>query len=233
MLNKLIKDLEKVRDPIKAKRLAVYFKSKKGEYGEGDIFLGIIVPKQRSLSKKYSNLSLSDIQKLLSSKNHEYRMTALFILISKYEKAEDKLKGRIINLYLKNLKKGRVNNWDLVDLSAPKILGDYLFARDKMLLYTLVRSKNLWQRRIAVLSTFDFIKKGRFKDSLKIAKILISDKEDLIHKAVGWMLREIGKRNLETEINFLNKFYKKMPRVTLRYATERFTKESRNKYLLK
>ncbi len=235
MLQNLIQDLNKVSNPRKAKFSARYFKTGKGEYGEGDVFLGLTSNQIKVVAKKYSNLDLVSLGKLLDSKIHDERTCALRILVDQYEKAkkikDGHLKKRLDDFYLQNVRRGRVNNWDLVDMSAPKILGDYLLDKNKDILYDLVRSKNLWSRRVVVLSTFAFIRQNKFFDSLKIAKILISDREDLIQKAIGWMLREVGKKNLEVEINFLNKFYQKMPRTTLRYAIEKFNDQDRKKYL--
>jgi len=222
------KDLQKLANPKQAKLLQRFFKTGKGEYGEGDIFLGIKVPEQRKIAKKYSDLTLKYIQELLSSKIHEHRLVALFILVDKYKQAKNK--KELVDFYLKNTK--YINNWDLVDLSAPNIVGDYLLDKDKSILYKLAKSDNLWEKRIAVLATFAFIKDNQFEDAFKISEILLKDNHDLIHKAVGWMLREIGKRNLEAEERFLNNHYKKMPRTMLRYAIERFP-ESKRKYYLK
>jgi len=233
MYKNLISDLNKAVNIKKARILAGFFKTKKGDYGEGDAFLGITVPKQRKIAKGYINLGLRDIQRLLNNKYHEYRLVALIILIEKYLKADKDLKKQIVTFYFKNAKGKNINNWDLVDLSAPKILGDYLFDKEKKVLYDLAGSNYLWERRIAILTTFYFIRKKRFVDTLKISEILINDKHDLIHKAVGWMLREVGKRDLAKEINFLNKFSKVMPRVMLRYAIEKFSKTERQKYLIK
>ncbi len=227
MLSQLRSDLQKLKNPKKAKLLQRFFKTGKGDYGEGDIFLGIMVPEQRKISKKYNNLPLSDIQKLLSTKIHEQRLIALFILIHQYKKTSNK--KEIIEFYLKNTK--NINNWDLVDLSAPKILGDYLLEKPKSTLYKLSNSNNLWERRIAVMSTFAFIRAGKFDDSTKIAETLLSDKHDLIHKAVGWMLREIGKKDLATEEKFLKKHHQYMPRTMLRYAIEKFPEHKRMFYL--
>jgi len=213
----------------KAEILQRFFKTGPGEYGEGDIFLGIAVPEQRKIAKKYTDLRLIDFQGLLRSKIHEERMTALFILIDQFQKAKGIARKRIYNFYFKN-RKG-VNNWDLVDLSADKIMGEYLLDKPKDILYKLARSSGLWDRRIAILSTFAFIKKSKFEDTLEISKILLEDKEDLIQKAVGWMLREVGKRDLKTEERFLKKSYKSMPRTMLRYAIERFPEKKRKMYL--
>ncbi|MEK7597386.1 MAG: DNA alkylation repair protein [Patescibacteria group bacterium] len=235
MLSQLIKELQQIADPERAKNLSRFFKTGKGEYGEGDKFLGITVPTLREISKKYRSLDLKELQKLLDSKIHEHRMFALMILKFKYEKAlrltlfaQCKL---IVDFYLKNTK--RINNWDLVDLSCHYILGNYLLDRDRNILYKLARSTNLWERRIAIISTFEFIRNNQCIDTLKISKILLNDKHDLIHKAVGWALREIGKKDKKTETDFLNKYYKAMPRTMLRYAIEKFSDSERKFYLAK
>jgi 3-methyladenine DNA glycosylase AlkD len=193
-----------------------------------------MVPEQRKLAKEYFQvLKLTDVQKLLNSKIHEFRLTALLILVEKYKKADQESKEKIVDLYLVSVKKGRVNNWDLVDLSAPRILGDYLLDKEKDVLYNLVEAKSLWERRVAVISTFAFIRENKFYDTLSLSKLLLSDREDLIHKAVGWALREVGKKDLRVEIKFLKKFNSVMPRVMLRYAIEKFPLEERKKYLKK
>jgi 3-methyladenine DNA glycosylase AlkD len=227
-VNQLKKELALKKSP-KAELLQRFFKTGPGEYGEGDIFLGIMVPEQRKIAKKYTDLKLIDLQKLLRSKIHEERLTALFILTHQFQKSKSIARKRIYDFYFKN-RKG-VNNWDLVDISAPKIMGEYLLDKPRGILYKLARSSNLWDRRIAVLSTFAFIVKKDFKDALQIAEILLDDKEDLMHKAVGWMLREVGKRNLKTEEDFLKKHYKNMPRTMLRYAIEKFPEKKRKMYL--
>ena len=224
------KDLQGVANKEKAKLLQGFFKTGKGQYGEGDIFLGIVVPEQRKTAKKHSDLTLPDIQKLLNSKIHEYRLTALFILIDKYKKAEEKTKKEIFNLYLKNT--SNINNWDLIDLSAPNIVGNYLLDKPRDIIYNLANSKSLWEKRISILATFEFIKNKEYKDTLNISKILLNDTHDLIHKSVGWMLREVGKRvSQQKEEEFLKKHYKKMPRTMLRYAIERFEETKRQSYL--
>ncbi len=237
--NELSNELNSLANSTQAKILQSFFKTKKGEYGEGDIFLGIKVPIQRSVAKKY-DLNLEELQKLLDKQIHEYRMCALFILIKKFEvakKEENKIEQKeIYNFYLKNLKKGNINNWDLIDLSTPNILGEYLFESDKnaKILYDLAKSKLLWEKRAAILATFAFIKRKETKHTTKIAKILLNDKEDLIQKAVGWMLRELGKRANEKELcTFLDQNYKKMPRTMLRYSIERLNNVKKEKYMKK
>ena len=231
MLDQIRKELLLLGDQERAKKLAGFFKTGKGQYGEGDVFIGIPVPKQRKVAKKYIGLSFDELLELLRSNIHELRLTALLILVLKYSKADDSEKETIYNFYLKNRK--FVNNWDLVDLTAPKIVGDYLVNRDRSILFELVKSDNLWERRIAVLATFCFIKNNDFDDAFSISKVLIQDQHDLIHKAVGWMLREIGKRDQEALEDFLMNYYKQMPRTMLRYAIEKFEEEKRKYYLSK
>ncbi len=206
-----------------------FFKTGPGEYGEGDIFLGITVPELRQLAAEYQAITLREVTQLLRSAIHEERMLALFILVGAYARGDEHAKERIYKLYLKNTR--YVNNWDLVDESAEHIVGAFLKSKSKRPLYTLARSKNLWERRIAIMATFHFIKRDVFAETLKIAKMLLTDTEDLIHKAVGWMLREIGKRHLQAEERFLKKHYKEMPRTMLRYAIERLPESKRLRYL--
>jgi len=224
----LKKELRMKASPKKAKILQRFFKTGPGEYGEGDVFLGVVVPDIRKLVKEYSDLKLKEAVKLLHSKIHEERLTALLIMVSQFQ--AEKNEEKVYNLYLKNTK--YINSWDLVDLSADKIVGVYLASKSKLILCELSKSKNIWERRISIISTFCFIKNNRFEETLKIAKILLSDEHDLIHKAVGWMLREVGKRDLKTEEEFLKKYYKRMPRTMLRYAIEKFPEKKRKKYLL-
>ena len=230
-LIQLKKELKELSDPKQAKILQRFFKTGEGEYGEGDIFLGVKVPIQRKVVTNFRDLSQKDIEKLLNSKIHEYRMTALLILIDQYEKANENEKKIIFNFYLKNSKS--INNWDLVDVSAPKIVGNYLMKKPRTVLYKFARSKNLWQRRIAIISTFVFIRNNDFDDTLKISKMFLADEHDLINKAVGWMLREVGKRDQKIEEEFLKKHCSKMPRVMLRYAIEKFDEKKRKSYLKK
>ena len=224
MISGLIRELKSLKDPAQAKVLQRFFKTGKGEYGEGDVFLGIKVPVQRKVARKYFGLQLTDIRKLLASKIHEHRLVALLILIQKYEYEEK----TVYDLYLKKTR--YINNWDLVDLSAPKIVGQHLLTRDRKVLYRLAKSRNLWERRIAIVSTFTFIRNGDYKDTLKLARLLLHDRHDLIHKAAGWMLREIGKRDQKILETFLKQHAKVMPRTMLRYAIERFDKKKRDFY---
>ena len=227
-LRSLRKELERLTDNKKASFLQRFFKTGKGEYGEGDIFVGLTVPQSRILAVKYKDLSFLEILELLKSKIHEERLIALLILVHRFKKNPDEQK-KIYNFYLQNTK--YINNWDLVDLSSHKIIGEYLLDKPKDILFELARSENLWERRIAMISTFSFIRDRKFDTSLKIAEFLVKDKEDLIQKALGWMLREIGKKDLETEETFLKKYYKQMRRTALRYAIEKFPEEKRLSYL--
>ena len=230
MLDELRKELRARADPGKAKILQRFFKTGPGEYGEGDIFLGLVASKIRALSKKYSCLDISDAEILLSSRIHEERLCALLIFVLKFENGDGPERAKIYRRYLKNT--GHINSWDLVDLTADRIVGAFLEDRDKSVLYKLAGSENMWERRIAILSTFHFIKNGMHAQTFAVAGILIDDEHDLIHKAVGWMLREVGKRiNIDTEERFLKRHYKKMPRTMLRYAIERFPETRRRAYL--
>jgi 3-methyladenine DNA glycosylase AlkD len=206
-----------------------FFKTGPGEYGEGDIFLGIKVPVLRGLAKEYFDLSLKDVNTILESKFHEERLLSLFIMVDQFSNGDRKKKKTIYELYLKNTV--FINNWDLVDSSAHHIVGPYLMVKSKAPLYEMARSDLLWERRIDIMATFHYIKNDNFNDTLKIATRLLSDEEDLIHKAVGWMLREIGKRHLPSEETFLKKHYRKMPRTMLRYAIEKFPEPKRQRYL--
>ena len=222
--------IKSLASPDISKTMQWFFKTGKGDYGEGDIFVGLKVPTQRKLAREFNHLKLSELKILLGSKVHEERLISLFILVDKYEKGDDRDKDQIFSFYLKNIK--RINNWDLVDLSAPKIIGKHLLKKDRSILFNFALSKNLWERRIAILSTFEFVRNNDFETTLKIAETLLNDKHDLIHKAVGWMLREVGKRDLTIEENFLKLHYKKMPRTMLRYSIEKFPESKRKKYLL-
>lgn len=229
----LEKDLRRLVDRQRAKALQRFFKTGKGEYGEGDKFLGLTVSQIRETVKRYLTLSLDDIQLLLRSTTHEMRLAALLILVKQFKKADQQAKKRIFDFYLANTK--HINNWDLVDLTAPNIIGEYLLdtGGDKQILYRLARSPNLWERRISLLATLALIKYKSFNDALKITEILLRDQSDLIHKAAGWMLREIGKRDRGVEKRFLDKHAGEMPRTMLRYSLEKFNAEERKKYLEK
>lgn len=222
------RELQKFSSKEKAKNLTWFFKTAKGQYGHGDKFIGVNVPNQRKVAKKFfKEISLTELQKLIRSKIHEHRFTALEILVFKFEKLNDE---KCVDFYLKNLK--YVNNWDLVDTSAYRILGASLTKKkDRKVLYKLARSADLWENRVAIVSTYAFIKQGDFVDTLKISKILLNHPHDLIHKAVGWMIREVGNRDLAVEEGFLRKYYKNMPRTMLRYAIERFPETKRKRYL--
>lgn len=221
--------LEELADKEKAQVLQRFFKTGPGEYGEGDLFLGIKVPELRKLSKEYEGITLKEAKQLLRSSIHEQRLLALLILIRKFSKGDVGARRRIYELYLRNTQ--YINNWDLVDVSAEHVVGAYLMERNKEQLYRLAKSASLWERRISILSTFHYVKHNEFSETLKISKMLLSDEEDLIHKAVGWMLREVGKRHLPTEEKFLRAHYKIMPRTMLRYAIERFPEPKRQRYL--
>ena len=230
-LQGLKKELKSLKKPDKADSLQRFFKTGKGEYGEGDIFLGLKTAETNGVAEKYKELSFLELKKLLASKIHEERSVAVMILNRQFQKGNFKEKEKIHEFYLKNL--SGINNWDLVDTSAYRIIGEYLdlSGKSRKFLYEFAKSDNLWKRRIAIITTYHFIRKREFKDTLKIAEILLNDKEDLIHKAVGWMLREIGNRDLATEERFLKKYYQKMPRTMLRYAIEKFPEKKRKNYL--
>ena len=225
MIEELTKELLSLSDPKRAVIMQGFFKTGRGQYGEGDAFLGISMLDARKVAKKHSHITLAEVRKLLHSKIHEERMLAVLILLIK---CKDDPSG-IAKFYIKYMK--QVNNWDLVDVSAPKILGLYLLQRDRSILYKLARSPNVWERRASILATLTFIRSGRFDDTFKIAEILLRDKHDLIHKAVGWMLREVGNHDLAAEERFLKKHYREMPRTMLRYAIEKFPENKRRLYL--
>lgn len=228
-LKKIKSDLRKYSDKKKAALLQGFFKTQAGEYAEGDVFLGITVPVLRTVARQYHGLSLDEILTLLKSRIHEERFLSLLILVGKYHEGDLPEKEKIYKAYLKHSK--YINNWDLVDVTAKHIVGAFLKDKDRAPLYKLARSACLWERRIAVLSTFHFIANNDFDDSLKIAEILLRDRHDLIHKAVGWMLREVGKKDMACEERFLKKHYPSMPRTMLRYAVERFPETKRQAYL--
>jgi 3-methyladenine DNA glycosylase AlkD len=206
-----------------------FFKCGPGQYGEGDAFLGIMVPMMRTLSKEFTPIPVAEAAALLQSRWHEARLLALMILVRKYERADDPMRNEVYRSYLANTH--RINNWDLVDVSAPHIAGAHLLERDRAPLYDLAKSESLWERRIAIIATQHFIRHEDFADTLRIADILLNDRHDLIHKASGWMLREVGKRDQPLLERFLRKHAKRMPRTMLRYAIERFPPALRAQYI--
>jgi 3-methyladenine DNA glycosylase AlkD len=225
-------ELRSLSDPEKAKFLAGFFKTGPGEYGEGDRFLGVVVPKIRKVARKHLQASRKEIRKLLSSAFHEERLTALLILVEQYRRGDEQTQKGIFDLYLAGTAK--INNWDLVDLTAQHIVGEHLSGRDRSVLTKLALSKNLWERRISILSTFCYIRQGESDETLRIAELLMQDSHDLIHKAVGWMLREVGNRcSFAKECEFLDRHAVEMPRTMLRYAIERFPAELRSRYMQK
>jgi 3-methyladenine DNA glycosylase AlkD len=229
MLSTVQRELESLADPRHAAILQRFFKTGPGEYGAGDRFRGIRVPVLRKTAKKYRYLSLGEIERLLLSAFHEDRLLALLILIHRYYGGDSALREEIHRFYWKHRR--LVNNWDLVDASGPHLLGHYLRDRSKEPLTELAASGNLWERRMAIIATFDFIKQGDYGETLRVAHLLLGDPEDLIHKAVGWMLREVGKREAAVAEAFLQAHYRRMPRTMLRYAIERFPEARRQAYL--
>ena len=221
--------LRMLGDSEKARVLQRYFKTGRGEYGEGDVFVGLRVPQIRNLAREYRGLPLSEVTQLLHSPIHEARLLALFILAGSYAQGDASLQERIYDLYVQNTR--FINNWDLVDGSAEHIVGPYLKYRSRAPLHALALSDLLWDRRISIMATFHYIRGGDFAETLHIAERLLEDPQDLIHKAVGWLLREIGKRDRFTEEEFLKVHYKAMPRTMLRYAIEKFPEELRRQYL--
>ncbi len=219
-------DLDRMRNPVRAKTLSGFFKTGPGQYGEGDIFLGLTAPQIREMADKYKDIGMNELRELLNSKVHEHRSVAVVILTHQFKKDPE----TVFDFYLKNRR--NINNWDLVDISAPNIVGTYLLTRDRKILYKLAKGK-LWERRIAIISTLAFIRNNQFDETLNISKMLLSDEHDLIHKAVGWMLREVGKKNMAVEENFLKRYSGQMPRTMLRYAIEKFPESKRKFYMKK
>jgi 3-methyladenine DNA glycosylase AlkD len=226
----IVKELTSHRDKTRAMHSSRYFKTGTGEYGHGDIFLGLTVPQQRKISRSYLQLSLDEIERLLNSTIHEYRYTALLVLVAQYEKGNRKIQQDIFDFYLSHT--ARINNWDLVDTSASYIVGHFLFTRDRSLLYRLIQSPSLWERRIAIVATQYFIHHGDVDESYALAALLFVDSHDLIHKAVGWTLREAGKKDRKKLEQFLKTHYARIPRTTLRYAIEKFDEKTRKRFLL-
>ncbi|OGZ06100.1 MAG: DNA alkylation repair protein [Candidatus Lloydbacteria bacterium RIFCSPHIGHO2_01_FULL_49_22] len=221
--------LKKVGTAKRAASSARFFKTGKGEYGQGDIFVGVTVPEQRKLAKEYATLPQGEIAKLLKRRIHECRLTALILLIGQYKSGDEAARTKIARFYLARTK--YVNSWDLVDVSAGAILGTHLLTRDRRILYRLARSKNIWERRIAIIATLAFIKAGDVHDTLLLAELLLADTHDLMHKAVGWMLREVGKQARPALVCFLKINAAHMPRTALRYAIEHFGEAERKKFL--
>jgi 3-methyladenine DNA glycosylase AlkD len=225
----LRRDLRKVATKARAKVNQWFFKTGPGDYGEGDRFLGVTVPALRELARRYQTLSIEDVRRLVRSSWHEERLLGLLILTRQYAAADSRGRSAIYAFYLRNT--DRINNWDLVDASADRIVGAHLLTRDRSCLRRLAKSDLLWERRIAMIATFHFIKRREHDDALAVAALLVNDRHDLIQKAVGWMLREIGKRDPAIEKRFLDKHAAAMPRTMLRYAVERFPQGERRKYL--
>jgi 3-methyladenine DNA glycosylase AlkD len=226
------KELETYSTPEKREFLPYFFKTGKGQYGEGDKFLGVVVPDIRKVAKKYKDISSGELAGLLNSEYHECRLCALLILVEVFRKTKDEAKRKeIVDFYLSHTH--RINNWDLVDLSAKDIVGEYLVDKDRDILYRLADSSLLWDQRIAVVATFAFIRRNDHKDILALSEKLLHHKHDLMHKATGWMLRETGKKNKESLVGFLDRHYKEMPRTMLRYSIEKLTPEERAFYMKK
>ncbi|MDQ6768619.1 MAG: DNA alkylation repair protein [Gemmatimonadota bacterium] len=228
-LTALRKELRALADPTDAEFLQGFFKTAPGQYGAGDKFLGLRVPDLRRLVREYSELEDSRVLEMLKSPWHEERLLALLLLVHRYRRGDKAVRAKVHRAYLANTQ--YINNWDLVDASAEHIVGPHLDRREIKLLEKLARSKSLWERRIAIISTFHFIRAGEFRPTMKIARLLLTDTHDLIHKAVGWMLREVGKRDRRAEDAFLRKHYRVMPRTMLRYAIERHPEPLRKQYL--
>lgn len=230
----VLKELEYLKNSEKIKVFKRFFKTNEGEYGYGDMFWGISVPQVRGISKRYfRDISFDEIKVLINHRIHEIRLAGYLILTYQYEKSDNERRKDIFDFYLNNL--SGCNNWDLVDLSCYKIVGEYLLKNkeERRILYELSRSNNLWEQRISIVSTLPFIKRKEFKDTLNISKVLLSHSHDLIHKAVGWMLREVGKQDMNVLREFLNENINTIPRTTLRYSIERMNESERKKYLLK
>ncbi len=225
------RELHRIADPRIAEHSAGYFKTGPGEYGEGDRFLGIRVPEQRKIARRFRTLPLPHVETLLTSEYHEERLTALLILVEQFRRGNEAHREAVFDVYMRNLE--RVNNWDLVDTSAPHIVGAYLQQTSRALLYELAAAENLWKRRVAVLATSRFIGDGDFDDTLRLAEMLLDDGHDLLHKAVGWMLREVGNRDRATLETFLSTHHARMPRTMLRYAIEKLPDKIRTRYLIR
>ncbi len=228
---KIREELEALSTPEKKEFLPYFFKTGKGQYGEGDKFLGVVVPDSRKIAKKYKDIPFQEVKNLLNSEYHECRLCALLILVERFKKADEQNRKAIYEFYLSHTH--RINNWDLVDLSSQYIVGEYLLDKDRSVLYKLADSELLWDQRIAVLATFPFIRNHDFEDLLALSEKLLHHKHDLMHKAVGWLLREAGKKDKTVLIGFLDRYYKEMPRTMLRYSIEKLTSEERAYYMKK
>lgn len=228
-LAELEREARRLARPSKAKASSWFFRTGVGEYGDGDQFLGLTVPDQRRLVRKYRDLPLSDVRRLLRSPYHEHRLMAVLWLGDQFRRGNEKQQAAIVRLYLASTR--YINNWDIVDSSAPHILGNFFLTRSRARLTRLAKSQQLWERRIAIIATQTFIRHGEFQDTIKIAAILVNDQHDLIQKAVGWMLREVGDRDRKLEERFLRRFAARMPRTMLRYAIEKFPPADREHWL--
>ena len=229
MLDEVRERLRAVATPERAAGAQRFFKTGPGEYGEGDKFLGVTAPELRLLTRQFGDLPLRDVRKLLTSEWHEERVLALLILVHQYERGDEQMRDAIYDAYLRSTR--HINNWDLVDCSAAQIVGAHLAARSRAPLRQLAKSSSVWERRIAIIATFHFIRRGEFDETLRIAEMLLADRHDLIHKAVGWMLREVGSRDRSTEERFLDAHAATMPRTMLRYALEKFPAGLRSRYM--
>lgn len=229
VVEQIRRELHSAASAKRAPDLQWFFKTGKGEYGEGDVFLGVTVPLIRKVAGRHKGAGIPAARILLRSRIHEERLLALLLLIREFQHGDQKTRSAIFQLYLKNTR--HINNWDLVDLSAPSIVGGFLESGDRSILDTLARSASLWERRISILATLHFIRMKDFEDTLRIARLLLHDDHDLIHKAVGWMLREIGEKDRAAEERFLRQHFATMPRTMLRYAIEKFSEAQRKRYL--
>jgi 3-methyladenine DNA glycosylase AlkD len=225
----LMRELKAAATPERAAGAARYFKTGPGEYGEGDVFIGVTVPMLRRIALRYKTLSLDELERLLESKEHEYRAVALEILVAQHRRGDEALRREILDLYLRNTQ--HINNWDLVDLSCRDIVGDHLRTGARKLLVKLAKSDSIWERRIAMISTMTLVRTGQMDDAFRVADMLLDDQHDLIHKAIGWVLREAGGKDRSALVSFLNQHYRRLPRTALRYAIEHFSAEERKRML--
>ncbi len=224
-------ELQGLADPLHQQAMQRFFQTGKGQYGEGDVFLGIKVPEQRKVARRHRSAPLREVRRLLRSRTHEHRLVALLILVEQFQRGGESAREEIFQCCADNLR--HIDNWDLVDLAAPKIVGAHLLDRPRDLLVRLARSDHLWSRRVAIMATLAFIRHGQFDDTLALARVLLHDRHDLIHKAVGWMLREVGKRDLAAAEAFLDAHHRDMPRTMLRYALEKFDADRKAWYMRK